>query len=120
VVVKIITTMSNDVLLSPIRLSDLESLIQNSVERALKAYNHNIRETEETSECFLNIHEASAVLNLSVPTIYSKVSKRELPVMKRGKKLYFSNKELAAYLKAGHKQTSSEINLEAHKYLIKK
>lgn len=61
------------------------------------------QQKKEFQEKFLTINEASEFLNISVPTIYSKVSKNELPVMKRGKRLYFSNIELQEYLKQGRK-----------------
>jgi len=71
----------------------------------------------EQAEKFLNIKEAAQFLNLTVPTIYSKVSKRELPCMKRGKRLYFSSTELMEYIKDGRKKSYAEIEQEAEKYL---
>ena len=71
------------------------------------------------TENLLTVQEAANFLNLSVPTVYSKVSKGELPVMKRGKKLHFSNTELMLYLKNGRKKTYSEIDREAENYLQK-
>ncbi|WHF51852.1 helix-turn-helix domain-containing protein [Chryseobacterium gotjawalense] len=73
----------------------------------------------EQPEQFLTIQQAAAFLNLSVPTMYSKVSKRELPVMKRSKRLYFSLTELTEYLRNGKKKTSAEIEAEADLYLSK-
>jgi excisionase family DNA binding protein len=72
------------------------------------------------SEKLLTIKEAAEFLNLSVPTIYSKVNRGELPVMKPGKKLYFSSTELMQYLKEGRKRTNSEIEAEAENYLQKR
>jgi len=72
------------------------------------------------SEQLLNVKEAADFLNLSVPTVYSKVSRGELPVMKRGKKLHFSKTELMQYLKDGRKLTNSEIETEAENYLQKR
>jgi len=72
------------------------------------------------SEQLLDVKEAADFLKLSVPTIYSKVSRGELPVMKRGKKLHFSNTELMQYLKDGRKLTNSEIETEAQNYLQKR
>ena len=76
---------------------------------------------QETSleEKLLTVTEAAKFLNLSVPTIYTKVSKNELPVMKRGKRLYFSNTELMQYLKEGRKLSNSEIATEAESYMKK-
>jgi excisionase family DNA binding protein len=80
-----------------------------------------IHRQEKTStikpEKLLTIQEAAQFLNLSVPTIYSKVSKGELPVMKRSKRLYFSSIELMAYVKDGRKKSNAEIEAAADKYL---
>lgn len=73
--------------------------------------------TTKQPEQFLTIQQAAAFLNLSVATIYSKVSKRELPVMKRSKRLYFSLTELTEYLKNGKKKSFAEIEAEAELYL---
>ena len=71
-------------------------------------------------EQLLTIQEAAEFLRLSVPTLYSKVSKGELPVMKRGKRLYFSRTELLEYVKAGRKKSNAEIEQEAKAYLLNK
>ena len=64
----------------------------------------------------LTISEAAQFLNLSVPTLYSKVSRREIPVNKQGKRLYFYKSELADWIKAGRKQTAAEISQAAERY----
>ena len=69
--------------------------------------------TTTPPEQFLTIQEAAEFLSLAVPTIYSKVSKGELPVMKRSKRLYFSRTELLEYLKDGRKKSNAEIEQEA-------
>lgn len=70
-------------------------------------------------EVLYTVVQASEFLNLSVPTIYSKVSKGELPVMKQGKRLYFSSLELMQFIKDGRKKTNAEIEAEADDYLNK-
>ena len=69
-------------------------------------------------EQLLTIQEAAEFLSLAVPTMYSKVSKGELPVMKRSKRLYFSRTELLEYLKDGRKKSNAEIEQEAEAYLL--
>jgi excisionase family DNA binding protein len=71
----------------------------------------------EQPEQLLSIQQAAEFLSLSVPTLYSKVSKGELPVMKRSKRLYFSRTELMEYVKAGRKKSNAEIEQEAKAYL---
>lgn len=75
------------------------------------------QQATENPERLLTVQETADFLSLSVPTIYSKVSRGELPVMKRGKRLYFSSIELLDYLKDGRKKTNAEIEAEAHTYL---
>jgi excisionase family DNA binding protein len=96
------------------RLSNIETLLLD-----LKHQPKAVNASTQTNEKPLSIGEAADFLNLSVPTLYSKVSRGELPVMKRGKRLYFSLPELKEYLKAGRRKSNSEIVAEADQYLIK-
>lgn len=104
--------------LSPI---DPETLISSISERVtaniLKAV-RNEQPTTDQPEQLLTIQEAAEFLSLTVPTMYSKVSKGELPVMKRSKRLYFSRTELLEYLKDGRKKSNAEIEQEAKAYLL--
>lgn len=70
----------------------------------------------EAPDELLTVKQAAKFLNLTVATVYTKVSRKELPVMKRGKHLHFSQKELLDYLKEGKKRTNSEIAAEAQKH----
>lgn len=67
----------------------------------------------------LTISEAAKFLKLTVPTLYSKVSRREIPVNKKGKRLYFSRSELLAWIKSGKKKTQFELSKEAERLLSK-
>ncbi len=69
-------------------------------------------------EQLLSVQEAAEFLSLTVPTMYSKVSKGELPVMKQSKRLYFSRTELLEYIKDGRKKSNAEIEQEAKAYLL--
>lgn len=66
----------------------------------------------------LTVSEASQLLKLAIPTIYSKVSKNEIPVNKQGKKLYFYKSELIEWVRAGRVKTNEELveayNLHKH------
>ena len=85
------------------RLSRIEDLII-YIKYKLQA----VKPTDQ-SERLLTIQEAAEFLSLTVPTMYSKVSKGELPVMKRSKRLYFSRTELLEYLKQGRSGKPSNI-----------
>jgi excisionase family DNA binding protein len=64
---------------------------------------------ETNANCLFSIKQASAFLNLSISTIYGKVCRREIPVSKQGKKLYFDKTELLNWIKAGRKSTIAEV-----------
>ena len=95
----------------------LSNLIQSSVRKVLKETPPQTVEPTEQPEQLLTIQEAAEFLSLTVPTMYSKVSKGELPVMKRSKRLYFSRTELMTYIKTGRKKSNAEIEAEAEAYL---
>jgi len=82
--------------------------------------NNSKQEPQESPERLLSVQEASDFLMLSKATIYSKVSKKELPVMKRSKRLYFSSIELLQYLKEGRKKSNAELDAEAESYVKNK
>jgi len=93
----------------------------NNIETLLLDLTHTPKEQggqPETDE-ILTVQDAAKFLSLSVSTIYSLISKGELPVMKRSKRCYFSKVELINYLSQGRKKTLAETASEAEQYLIK-
>ena len=88
----------------------------NNIERLLLAKSET--ELSETPD-LLTIQQAAQFISLSVPTMYGLVQRAKIPVNKRGKRLYFSKKELTDWIKAGRKKTNDEIAIEANKYLQK-
>jgi excisionase family DNA binding protein len=71
----------------------------------------------EEVDKLLTVEEAAQFLHLSKPTIYSKVSRGELPYMKSSKRLYFSKVELTEYIKKGRIKTNDEVKDDAHNNL---
>jgi excisionase family DNA binding protein len=108
----------HNLVLSPIDPEKLISSISERVSATILKAVRNEQPTIDQPEQLLNIQEAADFLSLTVPTMYSKVSKGELPVMKRSKRLYFSRTELLDYLKYGRKKSNAEIEQEAKTYLL--
>ena len=75
------------------RLSNLEAL-------TLEALSC-LRTTATAAPEVGGIELAQEITRLSKPRIYALVSKRGLPVAKRGKKLYFNRADLLAWVNAG-------------------
>jgi len=79
-----------------------------------------IPQGNEPKKDLMNLSEVSEFLSLKKPTIYSKVSRGEIPYMKDKHRLYFSRKELTEFLKGKRVATTAETVENAHEFLIKK
>lgn len=71
-------------------------------------------------EEFLTIQQAAAMLKLSVATLYGYSQRAEIPVNKRGKRLYFPKSDLIEWIKQGKKKTLAEEAADADAYLLTK
>ena len=89
-----------------LRLENIERLLTQNIEQKVS----------DPIDKLLTIKQASELLSLTIPTIYSKVSKGELPVMKRSKRLYFSTMDLMTYLRQGSKLSNMDIQKLALEY----
>ena len=88
---------------------ELENLIQTCFRKALI---EQTGKTETFKTEFLNLKEAASFLNLASQTIYGLTSKRGIPFLKRGKKLYFKKSELENWINEGKHQSIDEIKKE--------
>ena len=95
---------------------ELTKLIESALKKVISEL-HSTNITQSEPEILLTVQEAAKFLRLSVPTIYTLISKREIPVMKRSKRCYFLKSELIDYLKAGRNKTKREIKNKADEYL---
>jgi len=72
---------------------------------------NRLQNPQRPRDDLLTIGQAAEFLSLSVPTLYTKVSRKEVPVNKRGKRLYFSMLELSEWIRSGKKKTAEETHL---------
>jgi excisionase family DNA binding protein len=75
--------------------------------------------TLPASDKLLTVAQAGQLLNMTKGSMYGLVHQRKVPFCKRGKRLYFSEKELRAWIMSGRRQTIEEIEVEAIKSLGK-
>lgn len=101
-------------------IEDLQTVITDCVNSCLKNNKQNSTQNTPEADELLTVQDTAKFLSLSVPTVYTLISKGELPVMKRSKRCYFSKVELINYLKQGRKKTLAETASEAETYLKKK
>jgi excisionase family DNA binding protein len=87
------------------RLSNIEKLL-------LDIKHPEPRLLEDLSEQVFTVDECATFLDLSKPTIYAKISKGELPTIKKQKRCYFLKSDLIDYLKKDSVQTNLETQDE--------
>jgi len=115
-VVNLNTADMNNVVLSTRNIDELVEEIADEVVRRIGVAPTSKISIDDTKD-IITINEAAEFLSLTVPTIYSKVSKREIPYMKKSGRLYFSRKDLLGYVKTGRVKTRLEAIDEAHLHL---
>jgi len=103
------------IILTTISSEELKKLITDSVAEVFTEFFP--AKSKEISYDFLNIKEASKLLNIAPQTIYGYTSKRTIPFFKRSKRLYFSKEDLLAWVREGKMKTQSEIEQVADDYI---
>lgn len=101
----------NDILMTPIRLNELEALVFNQVRKALAEVTQT--KADPIKNELLTVKQAAELLSVSVPTIYGYVHFRQIPCMKRRGRVYFSKSELLAWVQSGKRSTIDEIKTRA-------
>ncbi len=96
------------------RLNSIEALLLNLYQKPKE------QESKKESDELLTVQGAAKLLSLSPTTIYTLISRGDIPVMKRSKRCYFSKFELIEYLKGGRKKTNTEKTAEVNEFLNKK
>ena len=84
----------------------LRKVIGEEVDRILmERQEETNNQNQETDIC--DIVQASEITRLVKSTLYSKVSKKQIPCLSRGKPLLFSRDHLEMWLQAGRPKTDS-------------
>lgn len=102
----------NNLIFCTRNIDDFITDVANEVVRKLTLLNNS--NNNDIQDDIININGASLITGLSVATIYSKVSKREIPYNKPkgSKRLYFSKSELTEFIKKGRVKTTEEVSLD--------
>lgn len=67
----------------------------------------------------IGIDEACKIIDKAKSTVYALVRKREVPCYKNGKKLYFFEDELLAWIEKGKREELSKIQEEANDWIVR-
>jgi len=89
----------------------IEEIAALAAAKALKEFREATLQGSSTNnpEDIGGIELACQITGLSPSSIYRKSSQGEIPVSRKGGKLYFSRKRLIAWIESGNKQTRSDL-----------
>lgn len=98
----------NDILFSPIRLAELENLIEKSVFKVVSKIQP--QQIIKSDERLYTLNEAANYCRMPLPTFRLHLSKRNVSGSKPGKKWIFTQEDLERFLKRFHYSTIDEIS----------
>lgn len=90
---------------------ELQRLIYDAVNVAVQQI--RLPQKDDPLPEYMSIDQASQFLNLAVPTLYGLTSKRQVPFIKKSKKLYFLKSQLEKWLNDSHKKTTLNLAEDA-------
>lgn len=90
---------------------DLEFIKASLLEMGLllKRIAGNNPQSSTNSSSYLTVQEASDLLCIAKPTLYTRVSRQEIPHFKQGKRLLFKRSELVDLIERSKRKTYQEI-----------
>ena len=103
-------------LLVPCSLEELRQVFQQEVHLLLDAHGGG---TNTGQHDLLSTQQACQLLHLSKSSLYGLVHRKAIPYMKQGKRLFFSQKELMAWMATKRQATHEELEAKAATYLQK-
>lgn len=90
------------------QLPKLVDMLYNKVEQIESMLQSRTNTSVPQEDEILTVSQVAALLNLTVPTVYSIISKRELAFIKKSKRVYVLKEDLLTYLKEGRIRTTRE------------
>lgn len=110
---------SNSLVMDHITFENLPAAVGEIREKLLRIEKllESLSTSDYSTKQLMTISEAAQFLSLSTSTIYSKVCRMEIPVHKKGKRLYFEMEELYDWIKDGKRKTAEELHKEADEYI---
>ncbi|MBD0831816.1 helix-turn-helix domain-containing protein [Aestuariibaculum sediminum] len=71
----------------------------------------------DSEDELLTIEEAAKLIKLTKPTIYGLVHRKEIPFIKKGKRLYFEKSELLDWIRSGRRSSKADLHSKVNDYL---
>ncbi|MHB9147433.1 MAG: helix-turn-helix domain-containing protein [Candidatus Amoebophilus sp.] len=110
--------MNNNLILTQISLEEMRRMFREEISVFLSNIPTNT--SSNSSKDLLSLEEASIYLDLAHSTLYRLVHNREIPYMKRNRRLYFSKDELRQWVEEGRKSTGADLKAAAQAHIAQR
>ena len=80
-----------NLIFTQLSIQEIRDMLREEVRNAL---NESIQTKVKQSPEYLTVQELSEMINLAVPSIYGMVHRKQIPYVKRGKKLIFEKSQM--------------------------
>ena len=98
-----------------IRKSDLENFLREMME--IKEVTDPVSDYQPAPKEILTVNDAANLTGLAKQTIYTKVSRREIPHYKAKRKVYFKRTELIEWMLGEKRDTQTALQLKAADFI---
>ena len=102
----------------PMDRKELADMILSAVREAITEYRLEASEKAEPLEDIMNSRETAQFLDIKLNTLYIKTHRGDLPFMKKGRKVYFSRKQLLEWMSEGRRSMSNDFIKQADSRLV--
>jgi excisionase family DNA binding protein len=95
-------------------VQEVRKMIREEVRTALQECQSTTQVDAEND--LMTIEELAALVNMAVTSIYGLIRRRQIPHIKRGKRLIFEKTKIIEWLQSGRQNTVSDAKADARAY----
>jgi excisionase family DNA binding protein len=109
-------TRMTGLIMTTIEKNEFTNIVQEAVQSALSTL--QLQKEQPPEEDLMTVKDVCNWLDMEPSTLYQKTHYKEIPYIKKGKRLYFSRAELKNWLSEGKKHTRVEEEQQADERLL--
>lgn len=107
-----------NVVFTQLSIPEVRQILRQELENYFTTHKQEVSCQQESEE-WVPTEEAAKILKLTVRTVLKYARNGEIPSSKRARKLYFSKKDLNAWLQEGSRATAETTDRKAEKHIQK-
>lgn len=105
----------DNIVFTQLSVQEVRQMLREEVRTVLKEYQPLLKQHNEKD--LMTIEEVSEYINMAVTSIYGLVHRKQIPHIKRSKRLIFEKKQINEWLQSGRQKTIYDIQKDADIFL---